>query len=343
MRKWIGLVVLVAWSCGAPEHEEYVIVDGFLARSTALDCSEVLASGELAVTELRTASDSTVLVLDGPGRRVLELDRSLRVVWEMEAPAQGPGFLDTPASAALLGDTAVVVVERRGLQLIVYGRDGSLIRSTPLPFLPNHVAVRSTGEVLVTAMPMGGTPPNLLFRYDGAEFHELPVPARPYVDMMIGAFGNSALVDVLPGDDAVLVHQFLSPRAFRITGDNVVKPLRMPTPDATREQVSFIPVAPITDDQLGRALVPAMAMSVDPIRSEIYLLTRSGRMVDGRPERAILHLDPELALLGSYTTTVRAGDLVFLPRHGVVLLLDDRDRIHACHLPLTGSGHARAD
>jgi hypothetical protein len=333
MRKWIGVVVLLVWSCGSPQHEEYVIVDGFLAASTPLDCPEVSSTDRMAVTQLRAASDSTALILDGPGRRILELDRWLRVVWEMEAPAQGPGFLDSPTSAAFLGDTAVVVTERRGLQLIVFGRDGELIRSTPLPFLPHHVAVRSTGEVLITTMPLGGTPRNLLFRYDGADFHELPVPARPYVDMMIGAFGNSALVEVLPGDDAILVHQFLSPRGFRVTSANVAEPLRVPTPDATIEQVSYIPVAPVTNEQLSRVLVPAMAMSVDAIRSEIYLLTRSGRMVDGRPERAILHLDEGLELLGSYTTTVRAGELAFLSRDGVLLLLDDRDRIHVCHVP----------
>jgi hypothetical protein len=343
MRNLTPVLLLAVAACSDAEPEEYVIIDDFLRRSTTLECVALPGAVEFAVTEMHAATDSTVLVLDGPGRSLLELDPALRVVWAFQAPAAGPGALEAPVDAVALGDTAVVVAERRGLRLIVFRRDGELIRSTPLPFVPHSLAAGSSGDVLLTAMPMGGRPPSLLFRYDGEELHEVPVPPRSYADMMVGAIGNSALVDVLDGGDALLVHQFLSPRAFRVGVAGGIEPLRVPTPDATRAQLPYVPVAPITDDQLPLMLVPSMAMTVDRSKSEVYLLTRSGRMRGENAERAVLRLDDRLRLLDSYIINVVARGIAFLPRTGTALVVDDEDRFHACHLPATSHRHARAD
>jgi hypothetical protein len=343
MRKSTLPLLFVLAACGAADAEDYVIVRDFLGRSTAVECTRLPADTDLAVTGLRTASDSTVLVLDGPGRRVRELDGALRVVWELQAPAAGPGSLDSPVDAVVLGDTAVIIAERRGLQLIVYSRAGELVRSTPLTFVPHSLAALSGGDVLLSAMPMGMAPPNLLFRYDGVQLHAIQVPARPYADMTIGALGNSALIDVLDTDDALLVHQFMAPRAFRVGPAGTMERLRVPVPDAASGQLAYVPVAPVTEDQLPLILLPAAAMSVDRSRSEVYLLTRSGRTAAGRPERAILRLDDRLRLLDSYTIDVMARAMAFLHREGVALVVDDEDRFHACTLPASAGRHARVD
>ncbi|NIQ59232.1 MAG: hypothetical protein GWN71_39495, partial [Gammaproteobacteria bacterium] len=80
----------------------------------------------------------------------------------------------------------------------------------------------------------------------GADFHELDVPLRPYADMMIRALGNAALVETLPAGDAIVVHQFLAPRGFRVGAGGEVTPLAVPTPDGTLEHLSFVPTAPVT-------------------------------------------------------------------------------------------------
>jgi hypothetical protein len=342
MRTSTLLLLFALAACRGVEPEEYTVVEGFLDRSTRVECLPLGGADDMAVTALRAASDSTLLVLDGPGRRIRELSAALEVRWEIEAPAAGPGALESPVDAVVLGDTAVIVAERRGLQLIVYSRDGALIRSTPLTFIPHSLAARG-GDVLVSAMPMGNAPPNLLFRYDGGALHAIDVPARPYGDMTVGALGNSALVGVLESGDALLVHQFMSPRAFRVGLAGGAEPLRVPVPDATSARASYIPVAPITEDQLPLILLPAAAMSIDLKRSEVYLLTRSGRSRDGRPERAILRLDDRLRLLDAYTIDVMARAMAFLSRTGAAIVVDDEDRFHACPLLPAGGRHARAD
>jgi hypothetical protein len=342
MRKSTLLLLLAAVACGETENEDYVVIEGFLDRSQALSCESLGALGYVAVTELRVASDSTIMVLDGPGRRLMELDPALRPIWEMDVPSEGPGAINTPVSMAVVGDTAIAIAERQGLQLIVFSRSGRLIRTTPLGFAPSAVVARPSGELLVTAMPFGETPGTLLFRHDGNGLREVPVPPRAYTDMFIGALGNTTLAEALPDGAVLVMHQFMAPRAFRVAVDGRVDRLPVPTPDATRAAIDYVPAGPLVEAEIERMLVPASAMSVDPSRSEVYLLTRSGRRLEGGTERALLRLDDGLGLLQAFTLDFVARHMAVLPREQTLLIVDDQDRFHACDLrPL--NGHAEAD
>ncbi|NIU79416.1 MAG: hypothetical protein GWN71_39500 [Gammaproteobacteria bacterium] len=81
-----------------------------------------------------------------------------------------------------------------------------------------------------------------------------------------------------------------------------------------------------------RMLVPGMALGVDPLRGYVHLMTRSGRLIDGRPQRAILRLDDRLRFLEGFTLDVPAGRMVYLARREIALVIDDEDRFHACPL-----------
>jgi hypothetical protein len=343
MRKSTLLLLLAAVACGEDQPENYVVIDDFLARSPRLACETPEPPAYLSVTELRTASDSTVMILDEPGRRLVELDAELRPVWEMPLPAAGPGAVASAVDVAVLGDTAIAIAERQGLQLSVYSRAGHLIRTVPLGFAPSALAARASGELLISAMPFGDSPGTLLFRYDGTGLHELPVQPRRYAEMFVGALGNTTLAEALPGGAIVLMHQFMAPRAFRVGADDRIEALRVPTPDATRASIDYVPDGRIMEEQIERMLVPASAMSIDPIRAEVYLITRSGRRIGGRTERAMLRLDADLGLIESFTLDFAARHLALLPRQQVALIVDDEDRFHACHLPATSDRHARAD
>jgi hypothetical protein len=342
MRKPTLLLLLAAAGCGDPEPTDYVVIDDFLARSPPLSCEPLAPPGHLAVTELRTASDTSVLVLDGPGRRVVELDAALRPVWALDLPAEGPGAINSPVGVTLLADTAIAIAERRGFQLVVFHRSGRLVRTVPLGFAPSAVAALPSGELLVTAMPFGPVPVPLAHRFDGAALREVPVPARPYDDMFVGALGNTTLAAALPGGDALVVHQFMAPRAFRIAPDGVPTPVRVPTPDATRSSIDYVPVGPIREEQIERMLVPAAALTVDPTRGDVFLLTRSGRRTERGMERAVLRLDAGLGLAESFTLGVIARHLAYLARPGALIRVDDEDGFHACDIP-PGRRHARTD
>jgi hypothetical protein len=331
MRMPTLFLLAAAAACGGGGGaEDYVVIEDFLGRSPRLECDPVVAPPGLTVTELRTGSDTTVLVLDGPGRRLVELDAALRPVWELNPPADGPGAMDLPVSVAVLGDTAVAITEQVGLKLLVYGRSGGLIRATPLGFAPSGLAARPAGDLMVTAMPYGQVPANLVFRYDGETFHPLPVVPRPYPDMLVGALGNTTLADALLDGTVLVVHQFLEPGAYRLAADGGAQRLRVPTPDGTRDRIGQLPRGPLLEAELGRMLVPARAMTVDGLRSEVYLLTRTGRQAGGYPEPALLRLDRDLALIESFTLGFNARHLAFLPRQRIALVVDDEDGFHAC-------------
>lgn len=336
------LLTALAPGCGEADAAGYLLIDDFLARSTAVACEAVSVESHPAAEEIRLASDSTWTVLDATGRALLEYDDTLRLRTRLPIPRRGPGSAEQPVSVTALGDTAWAIADRARLRVVILSRTGEELATVPLDFMPNSVEATPAGALLLTAVPVGDRPPTVLVRSDGASIEPVPVPRRSYTDMTVNALGNTALVETLPGGAALVVHQYLAPRAFRV-GAGTPTPLRVPTPDATRDQIDYVPTAPITEDQLPRTMTPAMAMSVDPTRGEVYLLTRSGRTRDGRPERAVLRLSDDLGFTAGFTLDVHAVGLVYLPRREAAIVVDDEDRFFLCPLPRPEARHARAD
>lgn len=331
MRKSILLLLLLTACSGDGEEATYHLVPDFADRATPVTCAPA-DLGEVAIEELRAATDTSFIVLDAAQRRVTEFSDDLRPMWSLEYDEYGPAAVDRPVSAALLADSAVAIVARGGLKLVILGRDGRLIHAERLDFVPHAVA--ATGdELLITAVPMGGSPGSLLFRFSGGAMEEVAVPPREYADMLVAALGNQAAVETLADGDALVVHRILAPRAFRVAADRAtIASVPVPTPDATAERIPFVPRAPVTTAQAGDMLVPALAMSVDRRRDEAYLLTRSGREVDGRWQRAILRADEHLGFLGAYTLDPMAVHMAILSRRRAAVVGDDLDRIYLCPL-----------
>lgn len=332
MRKLTLLFLPLAGGCGDVAATPAVI-ESFRADAAALTCEPVDLGVDTAPAELRLASDSTWTLLDEAHRQLLEVTDDFRIVRQIDLPATGPGAVDHPISATVLGDTAVAIAARGGLRLVVLAMDGALRRSVPLEFIPNAIMASGSG-ILATPMPFGDRPSTLLLRNVGDDWEEVPVPRRAYDDMSIAALGNAALVETFPDGRILLMHQFFRPRAFIVDAHRIDE-LTPPVPDGARDQLDFVPRAPITDDQIRRTLVPALAMTIDPIRSEVYVLTRSGGELDDRLERAILRLSDRLEFIEGYTLPVIARSMVILPRRRSALVVDDVDTFHLCSLPVT--------
>ena len=340
MRRSTLLLGLLAAGCGAQEQPTYAVIDGFLERTVPARCTRAMLNDSVAITEIRSVTDSTWLLLDEAQRRVTELDHELRPLWSMALPAIGPGAVIKAVSAGLLGDTAVAIVDRGTLRLQVLSRGGEVIRSTPLGFLPNALATTASGQVLVTPLRMGDDPPTLLVRFDGEERTDVPVPPRYYRNGMHRAMGNIARVETFPDGRAVLSHEYLAPRGFLIDASGGVEAALVPTPDATLDQLDYLPSIPATEEDQERIMVPTLAIGIDRSRSEVYLMTRSGRTVDGSLQRAILRLDDRLGLLEAFTADVPAFGMAVLPRHGRAILADEEDRLFTCDLPLARDARA---
>ncbi len=337
MRKSILLPLLLAACGGSDAGKTYTEIPNFLANATPIAC-EPADLGEVAPAIIRGATDTSFLVVDAAQRRITEFGDDLQPVWTLEYDEHGPAAIDRPVSATVLGDTAIAVLSQGGLRLVILDHDARLVDARALGFMPGDIA--SAGDALyLTAVPMGPTPGTLLFRVQADGIDTLAVPPRPYADMVNGALGNQALVAGFPDGRALVVHQFLAPRAFMVDGsDAAVTPLRVPTPDATAEHIDYIPTPPMTVDQYGSLLTPALAMSVDPTRGQVYLLTRSGHESNGRFERALIRTDDRLGFQAAFTLDAHALQMAVLPRRDAIVVVDDLDRFFLC--PLHADTHA---
>lgn len=339
MRKSILLILTVCLGslagCGSEAPSTYTIVADVPDRAERVRCDPVAVVSDPAPTEVRLATDSTWTLLSETRREIFEFDDRLRVLARTTIPAEGPGAAPNPVSVAALGDTAWAVAARGGLQVVLLSRGGRELATIPLDFIPHSLAALDGEELLLTAMPFGTLPSTVLVRigFRGTGIEPVPVPRRSYADMTVNALGNVALVETLADGTALVVHQFMEPRGFRVGPDEAVEHLLVPTPAGSRDALGYVPRPPITDDQMARALVPAIAMSVDRTRDEVYLLTRSGREVDGRPERAILRTTGKLAFLEAFVLDVPAAGMVYLPRTETAVVYDDADAFFACPLP----------
>lgn len=332
MRKSI-LLFLVAGCAGDAMPDDYTVVDAVPDRAVAVQCEPIELPGDPSPSEIRLATDSTWSLLDDQRREVLYLDDRMRVLARTPLAEDGPGAAPNPVSAVALGDTAWAVAARGGLRLVILDHGGREISTTPLGFVPHSIEAAPNGDLLMSAMPFGSKPPTVVVRMRDGELSYVPVPKRSYPDMTVAALGNTALVETLSDGTALVLHQFMAPRGFRVSPTDQVEPLPVPTPAGTRESVDYVPTSPITEDQLPLALVPAMAMSVDDQAQEVFLMTRSGREVDGRLERVIMRLDSSLGFKAGYTLDVHASGMLYLPRIGRALVYDDVARFHTCPLP----------
>lgn len=337
MRKSILLLLPVLLACGDANASAPAIIEDFRARASALECSPVDLGVDAAVTEMRLASDSTWTLLDEAQMALLVFSDQPRLLRRTPLAEAGPGAAPRPVSAVLLGDTAVAVAARGGLRVVVLSPEGGAMATLPLDFVPNDVAVTPAGALLLTPLPVGARPPTLLMRRGAGAWDPLPVPKRSYEDVSVNGLGNTALVETFPDGTILVMHQIMAPRAYLVRPDGRVDPRPTPTPDGTRAAIDFVPRAPITDEQIPRMLVPAMAMTIDPASSQVYVLTKTEAKIDDRPERAVLRLSPELEFMEGYTLPVIASSMVYLPRRDALLVAGDADDFHFCPLPRTRS------
>src|SRR5690554_6469079 len=91
------LGALTVLGCGDPPADRFVAVPDFLERAAPATCDTILADSSFAVTQLRTATDSTWLLLDEPQRRVHEFTVGARHVWSLPYRSEGPGSLLNPS------------------------------------------------------------------------------------------------------------------------------------------------------------------------------------------------------------------------------------------------------
>jgi len=288
--------------------------------------------GGVAVASITPAGDSALLVLSRAERRLLLLGAGLVPRLDLVLPEAGPGGVRDPSDAWLWADTLLVVADRGLQRLVLLDREGSEVSVLPSPVPPERLLPPGEEALVVVALVLGPTPSLLasIPHSPGTAASSTPrIPPVPLGDSRLTTLGNLLLPVPLPGGEVALLHRVLVPRGYRL-GPGGVEVRSLPVPAAVGESVGRLPQPPFTEASLMGILTPALAAF--PGSRGPLVLTRSGRLVDGRQEKALLVLDRELALVAGFTTRVNAGAVALDPGSGELLLVDDLDRWHRCGL-----------
>lgn len=328
-------LVLFGAACAASDAPEPAFVADFVKRSIPIHCVPVpeLSARWSSVGDVATIDDSSFLVLYPREREVVVFGADLAMRRALRFTADGPAGVKGPASAALAGNTLLYVADQPRQALRVFdlgGRDRGTIR---LRFPPQRVRA-AQGALFLTPFVLGRHPRRLLYRLEGEEARPLEVPATFYGDPVLNALATTVGLTPFPDGRIVVSHEVVVPFLYELrVGSDAVRRAPLPLPDGVRSSVGRLPPAPLTPDRLDELLVASLAAAPDVRAGDFLYVTRSGRRVEGRPEKAIVRLDPELRYRRSYLLDVNAIQLAYLAVRGLSIVTDEVDQWYRCPTP----------
>jgi hypothetical protein len=321
-------------ACGAAGGgAEEAFVQDFAARAPTVVCEAVavLPADGRPVRDLAPAGDSAFLVLHDAPREVLLYDGRYRQLRAVPIPRAGPGMVASPGSAALVGDTLLLVTDRATGRIQPFNLDGTPGTAFHLPFLP--ALIRSEGNrTWIAPAVIGGQPGELLFELLGDRTVPLGIHPAARADLAAGTLANALTLAAFPDGRAVLAHQFLEPRAYLVGASNRVRRVPLPLPAATRDG-ERAPALPLTPEALASIFTAALAASGEPRSGDLLYLARSGGHVGHHHEKALLRADRELRFQSAVRLAVNATRVVALPARDRALVTDELNRWYECPAP----------
>jgi len=331
MRRWIPWWVLLAACGNASGSAPRALVEDFVERSVAVACEPVRAPDVAPAPGLiADATDSTFLVYPVNETRVVLLDARLTPVQEIAFERDGPAGIGEVQAIAFDADGSVWVADQKARAVKAFGPDG-LRRIVRTDFFATFLA-GGVGGVFAAAAS-GGEAGSLLHEMRGDVFEALPVAPLRRTDFLLSMLSNHVALATLPKGGVVAAHTMFEPIAHIWTPTGGTRTVALPYPDEAEAQLDYEPQMPIDEEDYAKMAVGALAISVDRAANEVLFLTRSGRLRNGRPERALIRTDAELRYLRSYLLDVHAGHMVHLSRIGTTIVVDDEDRWFRCTTP----------
>lgn len=329
----LPLVPLLA-ACAASDAAEPVLIEDFIERSVAVRCEPVPAMTARAssVADLATLSDSTLIVLYEHAREVAILGPDLEIREVVAFDADGPTGVRGPVSATLAGDTLIIVADQPRQRLKLLDLEGRDRGTVDLPFPPQRVQAAPSG-IYITPFVMGRHPTRLLHRWDGAEVEPFEIPTVRYGDAGINALANMAGVAAFPDGRLIVTHEFVEPFAHRVPAGSSgasAERIPVPLPAATASALRRLPSGPLSEVDAGELPVATISAAPDAASGDLLILTRSGRFIDGRYEKAVIRFDEALGLRRSYLLDVNAIRMAYLANRGVSVIVDEVDQWYTC-------------
>lgn len=331
------LVALLATLACAPEGPEPAFIEGFVASSQTLGCSDVgLDPPPAGVTRVRTLGDSLLGVIAQDEGAILLLDTSFRERLRIGYAEEGPGSLHEPSDLLLHGDSMLVVTEQGRARLRFFGLDGGERGSVRLGFPPHRMAPYGRSW-LVSAQALSPGQSDLLYLVTERGAEALGVVPVHMADWQLKVFANMTVVEPLGGGRFVQAHQMFHPLATLFDspepGASGASAVPLPLPDGVRDRVGVVPRRPFTEVSLMGSLAPVLDAASDTLTGTFFYLTRTGRRLRGFAEKALVRTDRELRPAGSFLLEENFGLLALLPGGDAVLLVAEDERWYRCPLP----------
>lgn len=325
MRSLSLIAVLLFVACG--EEEPPRLVADFANRSEAVACEPLPGPepGPASVTQLRPVSDSTFLLVDGTGREVAVLDQEARRLRTLEFLEDGPRGIAELSDAALSGDTLLVLADGGRHRLRAFDAQGHDLWTLDLSFPPQGVAFAGS-RLLIAAAGMDPRLTSLVYEVRDRVAESVGVPFATSVDALGRMFVNFVTLQGYPDGSAVVAHQFVQPRAWRLAMGTEPSLLRLPVPEAVAPSLGYLPPIPFREDDLERIAAPVIASAPDPETGDLLYLTRSGRQRGEYTEKALVRADHALRYVGSRLLDVNAVALAYLPADPTTAVVVDYDQ-----------------
>lgn len=326
----IALLTLTLTACAnAPESTvDFVRLDA--SNTTPATCSEVntpMTGATLA--QLAAVSSDRIIAVFPEERQVALLDDSLHVVWTRTFDSVGPRGVAEPIGSALL-DSVLFVIDQQRPVLRRFDPDGEPLATINLNFVPAAIAV-AAGKLLVIPAVIGRFPTSLLYILEGDSLRAARITPANFDNVSVKMLGN--LLAIAPSSrGAVLIHQFLTPRAYEWAPNEPIRTLALPLPAAARRSVGYVPPVPLDSAALHPALVAAIAAARDDRQNGYVILTRSGKKLRTASEKVLLLTDSMLQFRAARSLPVNAGHLAMLSRRNAAVVVDEEGRWHTCSM-----------
>jgi hypothetical protein len=285
------------------------------------------------VRDVAPAGDTAFLVLFSDDGEAVVYDADYRRLRAVPIPRAGPGMVTLPGSAALAGDT-LLVADRATGRIQRFDLDGEPGTALSLGFRP--AVIRSEGgRTWIAPLVVGGQPGRLLYELVGGR--ALPLDIRPAerTDFTLGALANAVVIAAFADGRAVLAHQFLEHRAFRIDGGRRPRAAPLPLPEGA-QWGERAPTPPITPEVLGGIFTAALAASADPRSGDLLYVVRSGRRGADHHEKALVRADRRLRFRSAVRLSINATRVVALPGRDRLLVTDAENLWYECPAPAAG-------
>lgn len=328
--------LLAALAC-APEGPEPEFIEGFVASSRTLACTDVgLDQPPAGVTRVRALGDSLLGVIAQDEGAILLLDTGFRERLRIQYTEEGPGSLHEPSDLLLHGDSLLVVAEQGRGRLRLFGLDGDERGALGLGFPPHRMAPYGQSW-LISAQVLSPAQTEVLYLVTERGAEPLGLVPAHMADWQLKVFANMTVVEPLGRGRFVQAHQMFHPVATLVEppvpGARGTSAVPLPLPDGVRDMVGVVPQRPFTEAGLMGSLTPVLDAASDTLAGTFLYLTRTGRRLRGYAEKALVRTDRELRPVDWFLLDENFGALALMPGGDAVLLVAEDERWYWCPLP----------